>query len=1214
MSAWEGVLDDVEGDDGSDGAWTALGDTSDTEAGDAWGDVLGEGQDGPDDGDGAWDGVIDLAEAEAEAEGEAEAEADADGHHSEEELAIVEQAAPQIAMTNKQLVQQVVTQIKQSKANNDELAIGRNLCIVGALPADARRGRVRMFNASISESVDKIMESRRIKSLSSLADEAGVHVKSIGSTKSRLGAACVAIERAALLAMLDKLTENVLDAGGRCVCITVRTRYDETPLKFRTHAVEVSSQAIIPVNAVAPQEIIVEDKSCSKVVQYEWSGAVLVCIAERYELVQFALPVWLLNVDRCTADVYMEVIRRVHPPMCRLEGRFNRSQKLAQTDGDNSLGKAERNDSRAHPARADMHLQCVVHKIAGMAKGFTRLVKLDITQIIHLALSLCSAGAMKVFRKMLREVIMLRLVIIDGAPGDADNDHREAVLNTFCPVVANKGSSLFKRRMVGALANGRYSVEDVFEHWEVGCCVDEEDTRRKLVTVYVNMVARTACPVFPRHRWTRVCETLRWLGLLAATHNLLPEVYARFAEYHGTKRRVPAVVHDVPPPLPAIADGQVDDAAEGVGFQGGGEPGPGVAAEDVDEDDPDVKRKKQSQHRASGLELVLRPFFFVRLIVLTLVFDAQQELLYHFLEMAGDAWDILEDGKVAMAEAEGMHYKRQSRVLQAWRCVWEKQFMDRMCALLSDVSEWLCIPLSAHLMWVRAFAFRMVTTAGALCHEGLIALHKNWPFIGFAVGAGAIPGATLSTTLTRAQKCRYDPWTEQFFEHYVGRLDEDDAAADMSTTAMMVLLDVSQIESMHAAIRRRLMHASLHTHQQTLEHASSDYVLQWLARQERRAKGLRSETSKPKSVDSDHAEPRGRTHGGGAFRAFIHEQCSRKEPADFGALAEQYKRLSEEEKSRLRELGRVATEAYRRGQASFGMTAREAERARHKRRRVGEVQAVRDACRAEFVGDVSAAQGEAAPAPVPVGPADNNVAVVPYMGSWEDFLRTTQSLVAKVSDRNGAMEQCLTDALTTWAADGDRVAAATDFAKVAECHENPLHPKPQCAPDIRRWLFRYTETQRLAARALAARGETELGKAMHNGLDKDWVAKHNMICHDDVPRIDEKRKPTRVCHEAGMCLCSPEGKVIRYLGMKFLALVKEIFPPDSQNRSLLPEACFGYLLVGSQPARPDAGREGDEEPIDDDVEEEEVEDSRLISTTLPGNLFPILLDVVSMVF
>lgn len=129
-----------------------------------------------------------------------------------------------------------------------------------------------------------------------------------------------------------------------------------------------------------------------------------------------------------------------------------------------------------------------------------------------------------------------------------------------------------------------------------------------------------------------------------------------------------------------------------------------------------------------------------------------------------------------------------------------------------------------------------------------------------------------------------------------------------------------------------------------------------------------------------------------------------------------------------------------------------------------------------------------------------------------------------------------------------------------------LSLKPSYA-GISRWDFCGDDTADIAVKVASLRGELGVSKAVTSALDKDWSKRHELVVDEQCPKIrpEHTRKTTIVCFDAGVCLCSAEGKQARLMLDQFNRLLKHVFPPASQPREDLTLSYFAVLLYGERP-------------------------------------------------
>ena len=108
----------------------------------------------------------------------------------------------------------------------------------------------------------------------------------------------------------------------------------------------------------------------------------------------------------------------VEPPLGPLLGRFNRLQRLTCTDAHGANLRAERARRLENPALNLLHTTCDIHKIATIVKRCAIVAPIQVTGMIGIALALHQGGAMKSFRRTLREFLREKVTLLHASPGD----------------------------------------------------------------------------------------------------------------------------------------------------------------------------------------------------------------------------------------------------------------------------------------------------------------------------------------------------------------------------------------------------------------------------------------------------------------------------------------------------------------------------------------------------------------------------------------------------------------------------------------------------------------------------------------------------------------------------------------------------------------------------------------------------------------------------
>lgn len=1177
---WRALLVDADEEESSDG-WGSLLEAADGEdsgasdAGVGDGAVVPTGETTPPPEDDGWD---DLLAAAAEAADSPEEGVEVATENLQLATAFAEEQPLALSAQLVQapaLLQEIRAALESPQCADTSAFLGRFGFLLGALDKSVVSNGRQVFEPSIQQVVDLMASTPHVRSAASMSTDTGLHASIVQECRIRLGAACMHIERHVAIRMVDRVSQAVLEAGGELVSFTTRVRYDETPLVVRGRSLDNIAEAL-PPGCEAPEALIAatapqQEAAPTKLVQMEWLGGMLVEVNGAFSLITFDLPISVSAVDRTTADVYAELQRRA-PDLRYLEGRFSRSQRLSTTDADGACCKAERAVAAENRSSGHCHLTCDIHKTSHIAQRVGKLVSFDITGVISIALALQAPGSMRGFRRVLRRQLAAKVVRLSGSPGALADQHRVAVLDMYCPVHQGRPRQAMQRFMVEALANGDYSNELEVHHYCRGCCANEAETKVRFVTVFTNMLCRQSPKVFPRARWTGVDECLQALGLMASMHGLLRSVFAEWASSLGTK--IPAVLRQAGgASMPALAledepaPGDDDDEVAAIGIQE-------VVANARDlmsiaqVSSSDEFRRLVNGVRQRALVFVEMPSCRARLVIVSQVLIAQQQLMRDGLHISGSEWATKEEQLAAFAELHSFDRPPKWRTLMRGSLEVENKFMERLGNLLDNEGQWRALQLRDHNETNCSLAFRLVGLAGASCHQSLRSAHQAFPWRAFALAAGAAEG-DFAEELQHTRRCLLDPWTRAFVDKYDGCLDSAKARADCLSTAFLIHCDTAEVERKHASIRRRVTVASTQTTTQKLEASSSEFVFRQVAglrRPDDSSVSCSTKARKRAASTDEQAPPSKRTRGGGPYRAFLHQVTSgQKGRVDWKARAAEYNALPEDRKAHLKALGHQATRLHRQGHRSFGPSTRMAERARAKRFREEALARARQEVRTSLVALCTAPAGpgcldeeEAATLP------GNTLAIPARVVSWEELVLSAQRSIQRMGDRKRACaielasaKQAISDRIANQAQPGDVLATLPQQDSLAG-----LVPEVSGRRDLRLWRWKAPDTRDRAAQAISLRKMLPAGKAFMKALDDDWRQRHEVVCNDSVRQLGPVPAIRTRCSSEGICLCSKEGRATRLMMEQLNRVVKEVMN-TTEKKALLTQGFVGCLLDGA---------------------------------------------------
>ena len=158
-----------------------------------------------------------------------------------------------------------------------------------------------------------------------------------------------------------------------------------------------------------------------------------------------------------------------------------------------------------------------------------------VSGLIHFAISQRAGGALKALRVAARLLVQARLRIYKGAappgPGTPAWEYREACRGLFLgPDDGRRGAS--RRLILRRMMNGNSQLQSQLEHYCPAGCF-ETQTLHRFCNEVVDSLLPSACPCFPRSRWTNANVAVNCGGLLAACHGILMRIVPPMGSVFG---------------------------------------------------------------------------------------------------------------------------------------------------------------------------------------------------------------------------------------------------------------------------------------------------------------------------------------------------------------------------------------------------------------------------------------------------------------------------------------------------------------------------------------------------------------------------------------------------------------------------------------------------------------------------------------------------------
>jgi hypothetical protein len=149
-------------------------------------------------------------------------------------------------------------------------------------------------------------------------------------------------------------------------------------------------------------------------------------------------------------------------------------------------------------------------------------------------------------------------------------------------------------------------------------------------------------------------------------------------------------------------------------------------------------------------------------------------------------------------------------------------FLKEASVLLFDKSAWEVIPAIHHQLRHRHLAFAMISRALCGVQANLHTPSKGYPLRLFRLLVPA-DRHIVAEELGKGRPCMLDTFTTKFVDTFRGRLLSDESLACLTVLGTLVDLDVSEIECLHASIRR-LLHSRVQTWSKQIGDVSSDWM------------------------------------------------------------------------------------------------------------------------------------------------------------------------------------------------------------------------------------------------------------------------------------------------------------------------------------------------------------------------------------------------------
>ena len=436
---------------------------------------------------------------------------------------------------------------------------------------------------------------------------------------------------------------------------------------------------------------------------------------------------------------------------------------------------------------------------------------------------------MALYKKCVYEVLAKKgVVFMTGVLSASAVKHKLALASLFLSDVA---SSLQHECLMLMVFNGdwRETSHIPFYTGQVDGMPHTPHEVLSLMKVVITTVALTSPPsTWPRHRWTGAEKPVKKRGLLQSLHGVFHDAMQLFFQAHSKSMlRSALVLAEVPGGLAPerLAEDAGRDAAPLL--EGAELDGPAMA---VDQQQPQADAlglahgthaQDNERHRSeSAAWLVGDPL--PMLMVLRQVMESIRRMLHKQFHYSSLVYKQKIQSSYASVDNASAHPTKP--LPYPIVIVAELQLEKELLVSLQDLFEsdrWDILPQAARSTQMRHLIFKLLSRVGGLVHKLHEQPKSKYPTKLFKL----VESPQLAASMERDVDCLKDEYT-QSLEKTFGGFQSEAFKKTLIHHASLTSLDIANVETLHASIRRQMTSRSCQIHTLSLGQASCEWVFQ----------------------------------------------------------------------------------------------------------------------------------------------------------------------------------------------------------------------------------------------------------------------------------------------------------------------------------------------------------------------------------------------------
>ena len=603
------------------------------------------------------------------------------------------------------------------------------------------------------------------------------------------------------------------------------------------------------------------------------------------------LPTSLYAVDTTTGETEFRCISHAEhrlPERLRFEHKFETQIRAAVCDRYGANIRVEKKFQSQTSSLCGLVFKCRVHKISGAVKHTLNLVDSAVSGLIHTALAVSAAGSVGKLQSILQSIFDQDLEIVFDTPPLHCQQHRDQVLNLFCPCDTNSlGSFRNAQRqfVLRRMCNSDISQSKIIHFCRYGCCQSPEETKTVFLQQVTWALIGKKAPILNKKSWTGADLSFQWQGMLQSFWNLLERV---ICTYTGGPQYMPR--------------------SDGVQNADMGEE-EGVVVDLVEENQELVQAglcagnevnwaEVNKQYAKKAAAFCTSVSFKEILAVCALVLKPAMSLLTLQLEMAGQEWEKRQQYEAFLG------HKRQYQVVETALGTNLADCFLRVLELLFD--EPAAVPLSCYVRRARCLLFRLSSAMVSSLHFTMRRYENGFPWQLFRL----LSDKSKAAAVYGQPGCLHDNLATTFFEKFPSPESgiSEKGLALLELVASIVDVDISSVEASHASTREYSMSRS-RGHIPSLDVVSAQTIFRFIRKKYEvySNPNMKEETQNTEvgGAAADSSTKTRKKRNVGAWNAFLHKRLNKRAITKqlCKDLAEEYRNLSHDEWIEYYELG-----------------------------------------------------------------------------------------------------------------------------------------------------------------------------------------------------------------------------------------------------------------------------------------------------------------------